>query len=159
MCLSRIDRSIIYIGEQLTTWWQYLDEKTSSKFMMYTGTDYTGTGGLLEYVPQENIPDFLGGTKKCDIPDTEPVPKSLYKAEWEKGDGVKLWEDTIYKPANILKGSPHEVCKQEHFFQTENLLKARSLDASCDIYNQSMKLHHWASHLQRDFDTTSNSVM
>ena len=77
--------------------------------MMYTGTDYTVPGGLVDFVAEENIPDFLGGKRKCDIPDGEPVPKALYKAEWEKGDGKQLWEDTIYKPANILKGMPHEV--------------------------------------------------
>ena len=77
--------------------------------MMYTGTDYASSGGLVDYVAQGNIPDFLGGSKNCDIPEGEPVPKSLYKAEWEKGDGVKLWEETIYKPANVLKGTPHEV--------------------------------------------------
>lgn len=77
--------------------------------MMYTGTDYTEEGGLIEYIDEDNIPDFLGGTKQCDIPNAEPVPKSFYKAEWEKGDGVRLWEDTIYKNANVLKGYPHEV--------------------------------------------------
>uniref|UniRef100_H2YPN3 GOLD domain-containing protein n=1 Tax=Ciona savignyi TaxID=51511 RepID=H2YPN3_CIOSA len=46
---------------------------------------------------------------QCDIPEGGPVPKSLYKTEWEKGDGVALWEDTIYKSANVLKGAPHEV--------------------------------------------------
>ena len=77
--------------------------------MMYTGTDYTSSGGLVDFVAEENIPEFLGGGKPCEIPDGEPVPKSLYKSEWEKGDGVKLWEDTIYKSANVLKGLPHEV--------------------------------------------------
>ena len=77
--------------------------------MMYTGTDYTSPGGLVDFVADENIPDFLGGKKPCGIPEGEPVPKSLYKAEWEKGDGVKLWEDTIYKSANVQKGVPHEV--------------------------------------------------
>uniref|UniRef100_H2YPN9 SEC14-like protein 1 n=1 Tax=Ciona savignyi TaxID=51511 RepID=H2YPN9_CIOSA len=94
-----------------------LDEKTSSKFMMYTGTDYLECGGLVDYIPTEFIPDFLGGVSKvintivpfCDIPEGGPVPKSLYKTEWEKGDGVALWEDTIYKSANVLKGAPHEV--------------------------------------------------
>uniref|UniRef100_H2YPN7 SEC14-like protein 1 n=1 Tax=Ciona savignyi TaxID=51511 RepID=H2YPN7_CIOSA len=92
----------------------FIDEKTSSKFMMYTGTDYLECGGLVDYIPTEFIPDFLGGVSKvintiCDIPEGGPVPKSLYKTEWEKGDGVALWEDTIYKSANVLKGAPHEV--------------------------------------------------
>ena len=77
--------------------------------MMYTGVDYACSGGLVDFVAEEYIPDFLGGRKHCSIPMGEPVPKSLYKAEWEKGDGVKLWEETIYKSANVFKGLPHEV--------------------------------------------------
>nr|CAB3265929.1 SEC14-like protein 5 [Phallusia mammillata] len=88
---------------------RFIDEKTSSKFMMYTGTDYLGAGGLIDYIPRDLIPDFLGGTCKCSVPDGEPVPKSLYRTEWEKGDGVALWEDTIYKSANVFRGGPHEV--------------------------------------------------
>ncbi|XP_078492178.1 LOW QUALITY PROTEIN: SEC14-like protein 1 [Ciona intestinalis] len=86
----------------------FIDEKTSSKFMMYTGTDYMGAGGLVDYIPQEFIPEFLGGPCKCEIPDGGPVPKSLYKTDGKK-DGVALWEDTIYKSTNVLKGAPHEV--------------------------------------------------
>lgn len=29
--------------------------------------------------------------------------------EWEKGDGIQLWEESIYKTANVIKGLPHEV--------------------------------------------------
>ncbi|XP_076809615.1 SEC14-like protein 1 isoform X1 [Clavelina lepadiformis] len=87
----------------------FIDEKTSTKFMMYTGTDYLGPGGLVDYIPAEFIPDFLGGSCQCNIADGEVVPKSMYRLDCEKGDGVSLWEETIYKTANVFKGAPHEV--------------------------------------------------
>jgi len=46
---------------------------------------------------------------QCEIPDGAPVPKAVYRAEWERGDGEALWENTIYKSANVFKGGPHEV--------------------------------------------------
>ncbi|XP_039264841.1 SEC14-like protein 1 isoform X2 [Styela clava] len=87
----------------------FIDEKTRSKFMMYSGTDYLGPGGLVDYVPKEFIPDFLGGPCECNMSEGGPVPKSLYRAEWEKGDGMQLWEESIYKTGSCMKGSPHEV--------------------------------------------------
>lgn len=33
--------------------------------MMYSGTDYSGPGGLVDYVPKEFIPEFLGGP--CEV--------------------------------------------------------------------------------------------
>lgn len=35
-----------------------------SKFLFYGGNDYQGPGGLVDYMPKENIPDFLGGECK-----------------------------------------------------------------------------------------------
>lgn len=87
----------------------FIDEKTRSKFMMYSGTDYLSPGGLVDYVPEEFIPDFLGGPCKCDMPEGGPIPKSLYRSEWEKSDGMQLWEESIYKTGAIVKGAPHEV--------------------------------------------------
>lgn len=87
----------------------FIDEKTRSKFMLYSGTDYLGPGGLVDYVPYEFIPDFLGGPCECLIPEGGPIPKSLYRPEWEKTDYLQLMEESIYKTASIIKGSPHEI--------------------------------------------------
>lgn len=38
-----------------------IDENTRKKFLVYAGNDYQGTGGLLDYIDKEIIPDFLGG--------------------------------------------------------------------------------------------------
>jgi len=42
------------------------DENTRKKFIFYCGTDYQeqGPGGLNEYINQEFIPDFLGGSSE-----------------------------------------------------------------------------------------------
>lgn len=38
-----------------------IDENTRRKFLIYGGNDYTGPGGLSEYIDEKNIPDFLAG--------------------------------------------------------------------------------------------------
>lgn len=38
-----------------------IDENTRKKFLVYAGNDYQGTGGLVDYIEKEIIPDFLGG--------------------------------------------------------------------------------------------------
>lgn len=40
------------------------DENTRSKFLFYGGKDYLQAGGLLDYIPKDLIPDFLGGPCK-----------------------------------------------------------------------------------------------
>lgn len=39
----------------------FIDENTRRKFMIYGGKDYMGSGGLVEFVEKQYIPDFLGG--------------------------------------------------------------------------------------------------
>ena len=47
---------------------------------------------------------------QCDVPEGGLVPKSLYRtAEDLENEEVKLWNESIYKSASVLKGSPHEV--------------------------------------------------
>lgn len=47
---------------------------------------------------------------QCDVPEGGLVPKSLYRtAEELENEEVKLWNESIYKSASVLKGAPHEV--------------------------------------------------
>jgi len=47
---------------------------------------------------------------QCDVPEGGLVPKSLYRtAEDLENEEVKLWNESIYKSASVLKGYPHEV--------------------------------------------------
>lgn len=39
----------------------FIDENTRNKFFIYSGKDYFGPGGLVNYIDQQYIPDFLGG--------------------------------------------------------------------------------------------------
>lgn len=45
----------------------FLDDTTRTKFLFYAGNDYQGSGGLTSYIPEEYVPDFLGGTCKVII--------------------------------------------------------------------------------------------
>ncbi|PZC85864.1 hypothetical protein B5X24_HaOG215226 [Helicoverpa armigera] len=115
----------------------FIDENTRSKFLFYGGKDYLQPGGLLDYIPKDLIPDFLGGPCKSDIVDatlnvphqyfdsvrdkyrTRPlsfvhegglVPKSLYvSGAFTEREGDPLSEDSIYRSVSLGKGQVHEV--------------------------------------------------
>ena len=40
----------------------FIDDNTRNKFLIYGGKDYMGQGGLIDYMEEKYIPDFLGGT-------------------------------------------------------------------------------------------------
>lgn len=42
----------------------FADDITRTKFLFYGGNDYQEPGGLVDYIPQEFVPDFLGGPCK-----------------------------------------------------------------------------------------------
>lgn len=87
-----------------------IDDNTRRKFLVYAGNDYQGTGGLVDYISREFIPDFLGGDCMCDIPEGGTVPKSLYRtAEELESEEYRLLTDSIYKSASIFKGAPYEM--------------------------------------------------
>ncbi|RZF36589.1 hypothetical protein LSTR_LSTR010700 [Laodelphax striatellus] len=114
----------------------FIDDTTRSKFLLYAGNDYQGgPGGLTDYIPEEFIPDFLGGSCKsavhedsCQIsvgdvhPDDDSlaaitkvqevnqIPKSMYLTEGEmEREGLGMTEDSIYKSVSLSKGQVHEV--------------------------------------------------
>lgn len=39
----------------------FISENTRKKFLIYSGSDYQGPGGLVDYLDRDVIPDFLGG--------------------------------------------------------------------------------------------------
>lgn len=87
----------------------FIDENTRNKFFIYGGNDYQGPGGLADYIPNEYIPEFLGGECECNIREGGLVPKSLYRSvEFGEGDEFSLGHG-IYQPAYVTKGTPHEV--------------------------------------------------
>ncbi|XP_004586786.2 SEC14-like protein 5 [Ochotona princeps] len=88
----------------------FINENTRHKFLIYSGRDYLGPGGLVDYLDRDVIPDFLGGQSLCNVPEGGLVPKSLYLTEEEQGHAEQLrkWSET-YHSASVLRGAPHEV--------------------------------------------------
>ncbi|XP_073492448.1 SEC14-like protein 5 [Aquarana catesbeiana] len=89
----------------------FINENSRKKFLIYSGNNYQGPGGIADYVDKEIIPDFLGGECVCNIPEGGLVPKTLYQSddETETSDHIRLWTETIYHSAYINKGAPHEI--------------------------------------------------
>uniref|UniRef100_A0A8C9PDN7 SEC14 like lipid binding 5 n=1 Tax=Spermophilus dauricus TaxID=99837 RepID=A0A8C9PDN7_SPEDA len=88
----------------------FINENTRQKFLIYSGSNYQGPGGLVDYLDKEVIPDFLGGESVCNVPEGGLVPKSLYltEEEQEQADQLRQWSET-YHSASVLRGAPHEV--------------------------------------------------
>jgi hypothetical protein len=61
---------------------------------------HQGSGGLVDYINPDFIPDWLGGPMVTEIPEGGLVPKSYYMSveEFEKDQspGPHLLEDSIY---------------------------------------------------------------
>ncbi|KAI5694538.1 hypothetical protein M8J76_006004 [Diaphorina citri] len=89
----------------------FIDETTRSKFLVYAGNDYQSAGGLIDYIEQQYIPDFLGGPCETKLPEGGLIPKSLYmsEADWERGTHA-MTEDTVYHSVSVSRNHPvHEV--------------------------------------------------
>jgi len=88
----------------------FIDENSRKKFLIYSGNDYQGQGGLADYISPEYIPAFLGGDSECSVVDGKPVPKALQKYHniGDGGDSSWLGSD-LYHTAQVLKGTPLEV--------------------------------------------------
>ncbi|GFG33633.1 hypothetical protein Cfor_03387, partial [Coptotermes formosanus] len=88
----------------------FIDENTRSKFLFYGGNDYQANGGLVEYIPQEFVPDFLGGPCRTMVLEGGLVPKGLYMTEGDlEREGCPLTEDSIYHSVTLGRGQVHEV--------------------------------------------------
>ncbi|KAL8558408.1 hypothetical protein ACOMHN_064755 [Nucella lapillus] len=93
----------------------FIVENTRRKFMIYGGKDYLGSGGLIEFVEKQYIPDFLGGDCYCGVGEGGLVPKSLYQedvAECAPDGPVPLSTSSLYHTAHVVKEFPHEVVVQ-----------------------------------------------
>ncbi|GAB1299976.1 SEC14-like 5 (S. cerevisiae) [Apodemus speciosus] len=91
----------------------FINENTRRKFLIYSGSNYQGPGGLVDYLDKAVIPDFLGGESVCNVPEGGMVPKSLYltEEEQEQADQLRQWSET-YHSASVLRGIPHEVAME-----------------------------------------------
>ncbi|XP_018045776.1 PREDICTED: protein real-time [Atta colombica] len=87
----------------------FINENTRKKFIFYCGTDYQeqGPGGLNEYINQEFIPDFLGGSSETYVMEGGVVPKNLYKVDLEGTTGEH--EHSLYHSISLSRGQTHHV--------------------------------------------------
>jgi len=98
-----------------------IDETSRSKFLFYAGGDhrgdqFLGPGGLKEYLPEERIPDWLGGPAATGIPEGGLVPKSFYMSpqdfEKDQSPGPHLTDTSCYQSISLNKAQVHEVLVQ-----------------------------------------------
>ncbi|GAB1868948.1 Protein real-time [Camponotus japonicus] len=87
----------------------FINENTRKKFIFYCGSDYQeqGSGGLGEYINQEFIPEFLGGSSETYIMEGGVVPKNLYKVDLEGTSGEH--EHSLYHSISLSRGQTHRV--------------------------------------------------
>lgn len=94
-----------------------IDETSRAKFLFYATDGQRGdqlaqqSAGLKDYLPEDKIPDWLGGPAVLGIPEGGLVPKSFYMTsqEFEKDQspGPHLIEN--YHSLSLNKGQVHEV--------------------------------------------------
>ncbi|XP_037081881.1 SEC14-like protein 1 isoform X2 [Pollicipes pollicipes] len=87
----------------------FIDEKTREKFL-FCDDDYQH--GLKFYIPEEHIPEFLGGMAQCVISEGGLIPKTMYMPiedmENQKGE-LCGGMDSIYHCVSLTRGQVHEV--------------------------------------------------
>lgn len=93
----------------------FIDEKTRQKFLLFGINDINSTdSGLLNYVDEEFLPEFLGG--KCAMEGMSEgglIPKALYlpDEEYERvfSEDNPLNLNSIYNVISLNRGQVHEV--------------------------------------------------
>ncbi|KAG2455445.1 S14L1 protein, partial [Polypterus senegalus] len=66
----------------------FINENTRQKFLIYSGNNYQGAGGLIDYIDKEIIPDFLGGDCMIVIEILEGSSVITWDFDILKGDVV-----------------------------------------------------------------------
>jgi len=93
-----------------------IDETSRGKFLFYAGDHFLGPGGLGEYLPEDRIPDWLGGSSATGIPEGGLVPKSYYMSpqdfEKDQSPGPHLTDSSCYQSISLNKSQVHEVLVQ-----------------------------------------------
>lgn len=64
----------------------FINENTRQKFLIYSGSNYQGPGGLVDYLDKEVIPDFLGGESVV-----RPVAWAGLQGEGSGPGGQESW--------------------------------------------------------------------
>lgn len=62
----------------------FINENTRQKFLIYSGSNYQGPGGLVDYLDKDVIPDFLGG--ECLVRPQRALCAHSGDGLWPQGD-------------------------------------------------------------------------
>jgi len=93
-----------------------IDETSRGKFLFYAGDHFLGAGGLAEYLPEDKVPDWLGGPSQTGIPEGGLVNKSYYMSpqdfEKDQSPGPHLTDSSCYQSISLNKSQVHEVLIQ-----------------------------------------------
>lgn len=134
-----------------------IDETSRGKFLFYGGNDYQGQGGLVDYISEEHIPDWLGGPKHTDIPEGGIIPKSNYMSleEFEKDQspGPHLLEDSIYNSTSRkIFFSRFQLCHS-------NFLSCSSVVSKGQVHEGVIRITDKGSVVTWDFDVMRHDVV
>ncbi|KAK3520410.1 hypothetical protein QTP70_024160 [Hemibagrus guttatus] len=91
----------------------FIDENTRKKFLIYAGNDYQDSGGLVDYIDKEFIPDFLGG----DCP---------YKRHLSTTSNSQTPNSTMAKTKELSKDTRNKIVDLHQAGKTESAI-ARAL--------------------------------
>ena len=84
-----------------------IDETSRGKFLFYAGDHFLGAGGLAEYLPEDKVPDWLGGPSHTGIPEGGLVNKSYYMSpqdfEKDQSPGPHLTDSSCYQSISLNK--------------------------------------------------------
>eukprot|EP00117_Sycon_ciliatum_P008465 scpid56684/ scgid3090/ SEC14-like protein 1 len=90
----------------------FIDERTREKVFVSAGNDYLDPEeGLSNFLPQEYIPDFLGGSCRCSFSEGGMVPKKLFADSPFSLDSQQksCALETLYTTVDIGFSRSHEV--------------------------------------------------
>nr|CAD2124684.1 unnamed protein product [Meloidogyne enterolobii] len=92
----------------------FIDENTRQKFVLYASDQLLQE--LQRYIPEDYLPDFLGGKCKFDCAAITEPPWMVPKSEYLPIPGGELLRETndiltnTYTQVVVNRGSPYEVC-------------------------------------------------
>ncbi|KAL7070356.1 hypothetical protein ACQ4LE_010254 [Meloidogyne hapla] len=92
----------------------FIDENTRKKFVLYASDQLLQE--LPRYIPEDYLPDFLGGKSRFDCAAISEPPWMVPKSEYLPIPGGELLRETndiltnTYAQVVVNRGSPYEVC-------------------------------------------------
>ncbi|CAL4110754.1 unnamed protein product, partial [Meganyctiphanes norvegica] len=138
----------------------FIDENTRSKFLFYGGNDYQDAGGLIDYMPKEFIPDFLGGEcTRSTYARSEPVPEALYtiKTPDELECSSSVLEGGLVPKSMYQPGEEFDGTRQTIPFSDQSMYHSIALGPK-QVHEVVLLLEDAGSVICWDFDVMKSDV-